>query len=362
MAKDIWEKKNQICPLLKEPEVYNPDTIDLLDNENARNYWLPCLEAMVERFTNKAGSLNPDNPEASEIAKICYQEFQDLLAKIKSDPLALKPLSIRTLLEFNEDNLRSHNLKDAWHMQKESESLQAFQEFNDRLIDIDSINDFEEKWQELIKGALAGNVFDWGSFAVSSLLETSTRFGFGEAMKTIERRPWFHDNFDVWITHLNRQPYKCVVIFVDNAGVDFVLGVLPLVREFLSLGSKVILAGNSSPSLNDVTYSELNVYCCKAAEYCNVIKNAISTGKLVTVENGQHGPCLDLTSLSPELCNLIKASDLVILEGMARAIHTNLDAKFTVDSIKMAVLKNEWLAKSLGATQFAVIFRYEPAA
>lgn len=53
--------------------------------------------------------------------------------------------------------------------------------------------------------------------------------------------------------------------------------------------------------------------------------------------------------------------DLIILEGMGRAVHTNLYAKFTVDCLKLAVLKNEWLAKSLGAEQFAVIFEYDPA-
>lgn len=54
-------------------------------------------------------------------------------------------------------------------------------------------------------------------------------------------------------------------------------------------------------------------------------------------------------------------ADLIILEGMGRAVHTNLFAKFNVDSIKMAVLKSEWLARSLGAKQFSVIFNYETA-
>lgn len=51
--------------------------------------------------------------------------------------------------------------------------------------------------------------------------------------------------------------------------------------------------------------------------------------------------------------------DLIILEGMARAVQTNYYAKFTVDSLKIAVLKNEWLAKSMGARQFSVVFSFE---
>lgn len=62
-----------------------------------------------------------------------------------------------------------------------------------------------------------------------------------------------------------------------------------------------------------------------------------------------------------DLCDMMKTTDLVVLEGMGRAVHTNLYARFNVDSLKFAVLKNEWLAKSLGAEQFSVIFEYHTA-
>ena len=42
-----------------------------------------------------------------------------------------------------------------------------------------------------------------------------------------------------------------------------------------------------------------------------------------------------------------------------RAIHTNYDAKFTCDSIKLAVIKNRWLAQRLGGDMYSVVFRYE---
>lgn len=37
--------------------------------------------------------------------------------------------------------------------------------------------------------------------------------------------------------------------------------------------------------------------------------------------------------------------DLVVVEGMGRAIHTNLLTSFTCDSLKLAVIKNRWLAQ-----------------
>ena len=51
--------------------------------------------------------------------------------------------------------------------------------------------------------------------------------------------------------------------------------------------------------------------------------------------------------------------DLLVLEGMGRAIHTNLYAKFNCECLKVAVLKNRWLAERLGGEMFSVVFKYE---
>lgn len=44
----------------------------------------------------------------------------------------------------------------------------------------------------------------------------------------------------------------------------------------------------------------------------------------------------------------IQGVDLLVLEGMGRAIHTNLYTKFKCECLKVAVLKNKWLAQHLG--------------
>ncbi len=48
-----------------------------------------------------------------------------------------------------------------------------------------------------------------------------------------------------------------------------------------------------------------------------------------------------------------------MIEGMGRAVHTNLYARFCVDCLKIAVIKNSWLACRLGGDLFSVIFQYE---
>ena len=53
-------------------------------------------------------------------------------------------------------------------------------------------------------------------------------------------------------------PYRKALIFVDNAGADVVLGVLPLARELTRRGTQVVLAANELPSINDITFAELD--------------------------------------------------------------------------------------------------------
>ena len=52
-------------------------------------------------------------------------------------------------------------------------------------------------------------------------------------------------------------------------------------------------------------------------------------------------------------------TDLVVLEGMGRSIHTNFTAVFQCEALKVAVLKNKWLANRLGGEMFSVVFKYE---
>lgn len=66
--------------------------------------------------------------------------------------------------------------------------------------------------------------------------------------------------------------------------------------------------------------------------------------------------------LGRELANELTDVDLIVLEGMGRAVHTNIDAKFVCDSFKLATIKNRWLAKRLGGDMFSVVCKYEKAA
>ncbi len=128
----------------------------------------------------------------------------------------------------------------------------------------------------------------------------------------------------------------------------------------------MILGVNSKPAINDITYAEMLVVVKKACFLNSALREAYYDSKTLTViETGSASPCLDLSRIQVDVAQLIchNEVDLIILEGMGRAIHTNYNAKFKCDSLKIAVLKNVWLAEKFGLVndkdKFPIIFKYE---
>ncbi|KAG6801295.1 pantothenate kinase 4 [Apis mellifera caucasica] len=357
---DQAETAVTFCPLLKDPASYNPDTTDLAEDKEARDYWLQCFEESVDKFIARALHSQPHSPTAKDRATKLKKKYVDRLHYLHLEPFAYGTLTVRVLLDTIEHCMKEFDFPDPYLFQKKKENEEALKYLKSRIITIDKLEEVE-KIKALILGVLSGNMFDWGAQAVATLMET-TDFGFAEAQAKIPSRPWLVDNLDDWIERLETgKPHKCAAIFVDNSGVDIILGILPFARDLLLRGTKVILCANSMPALNDVTYSELVVTLRDASNICKVIRHALKENRLIPMETAQAGPCLDLSRLNLDLClAMVKHNvDLIVLEGMGRTLHTNFHAKMTCECLKLAVVKNRWLARRLGGDMYAVICKYE---
>lgn len=175
-------------------------------------------------------------------------------------------------------------------------------------------------------------------------------------------RPWLMDSLDEWVERLRSGPaHRCAAIFIDNSGVDVVLGVLPFTEMLLARGTDVMLCANNAPVLNDVTCAELALILQRAAKCSPTLADALSSGRLLCLDSGQGSPCLDLAKLNREVADAMveRGVDLLVLEGMGRAVHTNLYTRFRCECLKVAVLKNRWLAEKLGGQMYSVVFKYE---
>ena len=155
-------------------------------------------------------------------------------------------------------------------------------------------------------------------------------------------------------------PWTKAIVLVDNAGTDFVLGVMPLARELALSGTQIVLAANELPALNDMTVDEtINVVEQLAAADPDLAA-LIEAGMIEVVSSGNGIPLIDLASVSDELNEAAADADLVILEGMGRAVESNFNAPFKVDALHLAILKDAAVAKRLGGEMYDCICKYTP--
>lgn len=72
--------------------------------------------------------------------------------------------------------------------------------------------------------------------------------------------------------------------------------------------------------------------------------------------------CLaDCSQLSEEAVEATVECDLIVLEGMGRAIETNLNAFFTVDSLKLGMIKHPEVAAHFSKRMYDCVCKYDHA-
>uniref|UniRef100_A0A6A7G058 4'-phosphopantetheine phosphatase n=2 Tax=Hirondellea gigas TaxID=1518452 RepID=A0A6A7G058_9CRUS len=413
---DKCEQVLMYFPLLANPTEYVPDTVDLTQDKEAREYWVWCFESSLPGFVDRAVSSQACSPDAAARARMFRDKFLERLQHLNTHPFAFGHLTVRSLLDLREHCLNEFDFPDPYLEQKKQENIAALELLSERLQYIDSLPDdcaknnssdsaeradiddvlddydnntssssnkncssnsagraavnvFDSSKETgcetaavaVITGLLAGNVFDWGAKEVVALMTKG--LSFRQAVDKLQPRPWLIDDLDAWVERLRSgPPHKCAYIFLDNSGCDVVLGVLPFARYLLGQGTKVVLCANSRPALNDVTVAELQGIVERACMICPTLLQHTNDGTLSVISTGHGSPCLDFSRLPRSLVEAASEEcDLVVVEGMGRAIHTNLEARFTCDVLKVAVIKNSWLAKRLGGEMFSVMCKYEPA-
>jgi type II pantothenate kinase len=184
---------------------------------------------------------------------------------------------------------------------------------------------------------------------------------FHDVRHRLKPRPWRCDDLDAWLDRLAGPPHARALVFIDNAGPDIVLGMIPFCRELLIRGTRVMMAANSAPSLNDVTALELVDLLEKARVLDASIDAALAEGRLTVEASGNWAPLIDFKLVSPALVAKLEADpvDLLVIEGMGRAIETNFDARFTCETVKLAMIKDRGVASAIGGELYDLVFRYE---
>jgi len=289
-----------------------------------------------------------DDPDARRRIEQLRSTFAEQLRTLRRDPEAFGPLSILRICRLRETALRAIDLPDPYRPVKQRENDEAVGLLPSVLAELDAMEE-NARLLSLIRGVFAGNVFDLGARSTTQMFE-DTGFDFLKTRRSIVHRPWLIDDFDALVERW-AEPYRKAIVFVDNAGADVVLGMIPLCREMLRRGTTVIITANSLPALNDITIEELDPLLERIAAVDAVVGDALAAGRLRTVGSGNDAPLIDLRETSD-------GADLVVLEGMGRALESNLYAEFTCDSLKLATIKEQQLAELLGGRMYDVVCKF----
>ncbi len=348
--------------LLRDPDNYQPIDWDLLADEAGRTHWLDHFEKHFAQTLQHAEETY--GRPAAKKAEAAGDAFQEAIAKLREAPSGLPggKLSIIELDRLRSRVLHEHEIPDPFLHIKSRENRKAMEIYPQVVHDL-HVMGAEAKWLHLVECVFAGNIFDLGAMETLPLAEESVEFiTLAERAKP---RPWLVDDYDALAELLvpaPPTPWGKAVVFVDNAGSDFVLGLMPLVRELALGGTQIMLAANEGPALNDMTVDETVEVVEELSLIDPDLAALIEGGMLDVISSGSDLPLLDLSDVSDELNEAATDADLVLLEGMGRAVESNFDTPFTVDALRLAILKDAKVAERIGGGVYDCVCKYTPVA
>jgi uncharacterized protein with ATP-grasp and redox domains len=355
-----------VFPLLDQPVTYVACTLDLTQDDERRAYWLNLFREHYVGVLELAMADAMDRGVPRDVAEAqeanARAGFRAYMNQIEAEPDAFGRLTILRICEAREGCLRRAGIPDPYRLAKQQENETAMALLPAVLEEIDALGE-GDRVDRVMRGIFAGNVFDLGAVSTIELFKDG-KLDFHHTLKKLKPRPWFVDHLDVWRERwLDGPAYKCAVLFVDNAGPDVLLGMIPFARELLRRGAGVILTANQAPTLNDITHDELVALVNRIAEMDPLIKQSLKSGELELITSGNRFPLIDLRRINPDLADAIyrRDVDLCVVEGMGRAIETNFDAAFTCDTLKLAMIKDLGVAEMMGAELYDLVLRLDSA-
>lgn len=88
---------------LYNPLNYNPDTLDLIKDTDARSYWFDCFKNLASKFATQAAKSEWEDPTSINRAKEFENNYIDILNTLKTDTERYEKIH---LLNTNKINYR----------------------------------------------------------------------------------------------------------------------------------------------------------------------------------------------------------------------------------------------------------------
>lgn len=340
---------------------YRPCAWDLKLDPAGREYW---VRHFLEHLASILPLIEAEYPQASPARREAFaRAYRVAYQHVAATPEDFERIDILMLDQLRQRLLVEYGFPDPYLGVKREANEAAARLLARLLAEVDGVGQAEQVGL-LARGLMAGNIFDTGAQAAMEAYAESGA-DFWRLRDAQPARPWLRDGLDEWAGRVAAGEFRHLAVFVDNAGSDLTLGILPMVRWGLGWVERVTLVANSAPALNDVTAEELAAWLGRLAERelrGDVLGTAWRAGRVRVVASGSWAPLLDLEALDRACVEAIADADLIHLHGMGRAVESNSLARFSCASLRTASLKDPQVARFEGGRLFDCVFRFEPPA
>jgi uncharacterized protein with ATP-grasp and redox domains len=346
---------------LADPSTYVACAWDLTADMAARHHWVAFFKRHIRtilKLGHDAGVVRGRvADEMARAVEACSVEFDATFDALVAQEACDERLTILALDARRDALLQKHGFHDAFIDLKNRENEKMLPLLPRVCRQIDALSG-SEQLRAVVEGVFAGNIFDMGAEATAKQFLGNNAPDFFSTRSKLPKRPWLVDDFDALRRRLLDGPAYCkAVFFIDNAGSDFLLGALPMIRSLAQRGTTVLLTANERPTLNDMTIHDVNAWWPRILE----VEPSLRDLPIERVSSGTGEPLIDLLKVSSELNRAAVDADLVILEGMGRGVESNIDARFNCDAVNLAMLKDAEVAGRLGGKLYDVVCQFNAA-
>ena len=307
-----------LSSLLKR-ESYLPGLWDLHEDDEAKAYWIKTLTRnlrhMVDTYSREA------SPRKRERCKEAQAEYLRYLEGFESGAITDRPRTVNALVEVRQDIFEKLGVPDPYKSLKDTENTVALAALAELDLPVPGGAPLAEGLRWAFSMIMAGNFFDMGSAEAREEHTGISRALFDRALQLTVKR-WFRDDLESLASHLEQGPRGdgTVVICIDNAGAEIVLGVTHLVRELALVGFSSTLVANESPALNDMTASETIELLRMIGRYEPEIESMTESKRLEVISSGSRTSGIDMTRVSKSFDDSVSRAEILIVIGQGRAI------------------------------------------
>ena len=238
-----------------ELEEYAPGTFAMRTREERRR-WVEVFRRAQPGFLARAAAYEErryGRPGAGARSARFDAEFRAEMDAFEGGGAPGAADDVLSLCAARERRLRENGLHDVFDDVKREENERAVRCLPRLLDALDGERPGAAggRWDALLRGVYAGNMFDLGADTTQRMYDDgvreSARGGEGatvsrflELRDTMRVGRAFAEDYGRFLSRLGAgEPYAKVLFFVDNSGPDVAFGCLPLIRQFLRAGTSV---------------------------------------------------------------------------------------------------------------------------